>query len=249
MILVYDFMRNGTLSDHLYGSSFTYDPLKWKQRLEICKGDATGLNYLHTEVRHTVIHRDVKTSNILLDDKFIAKVSDFGMSKEDPKDDMLIIGIKGTHGYMDPEYARGHKLTEKSDVYAFGVVLFEVLCTRKAIAPECFKVFVKIAESCIAEVGIDRPSMNDVMERLGFAIELQKAADVEMSKMDPTSECSYPNIVFPVAQDMDFKDSNVCRGVGLLDSDTTGLTYPTIDSSTSMYTFSSTNNNTKSIGN
>ncbi|TYI20097.1 hypothetical protein ES332_A07G211800v1 [Gossypium tomentosum] len=294
MILVYDFMSNGTLSDHLYGTSFAYDPLTWKQRLEICKGAATGLNYLHTEVRHTVIHRDVKTNNILLDDKFTAKVSDFGLSKEDPKDEMLITGIKGTRGYMDPEYARGHKLTEKSDVYAFGVVLFEVLCARKAvntklpeaqmslahwakqciadgtlykvidpyligkIAPECFKVFVEIAESCIADVGTDRPSMNDVMERLGFAIELQKAADAEMSKMEPASECSYPDIVFPVARDMDFDDesevyseldSNVCRGVGLLDSDTTGLTYPSIDSSTSMYTFTSTTNNTKSIGN
>ncbi|KAK5819817.1 hypothetical protein PVK06_024843 [Gossypium arboreum] len=292
MVLVYDFMSNGTLSDHLYGTSFAYDPLTWKKRLDICKGAATGLNYLHTEVRHTVIHRDVKTSNILLDDKFTAKVSDFGLSKEDPKAEVLITGIKGTRGYMDPEYARGHKLTEKSDVYAFGVVLFEVLCVRKAgntklpeaqmslahwakqciadgilykvidpyligkIAPECFKVFVEIAESCIADVGTDRPSMNNVMERLGFAIELQMAADAEMLKMDPASECSYPDIVFPVARDMDFDDeskvdseldSNVCR-VGLLDSDTTGLTYPTIDSSTSMDTFSSTNN-TKSIGN
>ncbi|KAB2022389.1 hypothetical protein ES319_D07G207100v1 [Gossypium barbadense] len=227
MTLVYDFMSNGTLSDHLYGTSFAYDPLTWMQRLEICKGAATGLNYLHTEVRHTVIHRDVKTSNILLDDKFTAKVSDFGLSKEDPKDEMLITGIKGTRGYMDPEYARGHKLTKKSDVYAFGVVLFEVLCARKAvntklpqaqmslahwakqciadgtlykvidpyligkIAPECFKVYVEIAESCIADVGTDRPSMTDVMERLGFAIELQKAADADMSKMDPASECSY----------------------------------------------------------
>ncbi|KAE8690121.1 putative Malectin/receptor-like protein kinase family protein [Hibiscus syriacus] len=285
MILVYDFMRNGTLSDHLYGTSFASDPLTWKQRLEICKGAASGLNYLHTEVKHTIIHRDVKTSNILLDDKFTAKVSDFGLSKTDPKVDTLITGIKGTRGYLDPEYARGHTLTEKSDVYAFGVVLFEVLCARKAldtklagdkmnlahwaknciedgtlyrvidpnligkIAPECFKVFVEIAESCIAEVGINRPTMKDVMEKLGFAIELQEAADVEKSRIDPESECSYPDIVFPVARDMDFDgesfgdtefDTRVYSGVGILDSDAIGLTYPTIDSSTSLYPFSST---------
>ncbi|TYI20098.1 hypothetical protein ES332_A07G211900v1 [Gossypium tomentosum] len=241
MILLYDFMSNGTLSDHLYGTSFAYDPLTWKQRLEICKGTATGLNYLHIEMSYTVIHRDVKTSNILLDDKFTAKVSDFGLSKEYPKDEMLITGIKGTHGHV---YARGHKLTEKSDVYAFGVVLFEVLCARKVvntkllesqmslahwakqciadetlykvidpyligkIAPECFKVFVEIAESCITDVGTDRPSMNGVMERFGITIELQMAADAEMSKMDLASECSYLDIVFPVARDMDFNDES-----------------------------------------
>ncbi|MFQ6620244.1 hypothetical protein Gotur_000389 [Gossypium turneri] len=229
-------MRNGTLSNHLYGTSFAYDPLTWMQRLEICKGAGTRLSYLHIKVRHIVIHRDVKTSNILLDDNINTKVLDFGLSKENPKDKMLIIEIKGTRGYMDPKYARGHKLIEKSDVYAFRVVL----CARKAvidpyligkIAPECFKVFVEIAESCIAEVGTDRPSMNDVMER-------------------------YLDIVFPVARDVDFDDeskvdseldSNVCRA-GLLDSDTTGLSNPTIDPSTSVNTFSSTTN-IKSIGN
>ncbi|KAK8517792.1 hypothetical protein V6N12_016632 [Hibiscus sabdariffa] len=293
MILVYDFMSNGTLSDHLYGTSFSFDPLTWKQRLEICKGAAIGLNYLHTEVKHTIIHRDVKSSNILLDDKFAAKVSDFGLSKTDTKVEMLITGVKGTRGYLDPEYYRGHTLTEKSDVYSFGVVLFEVLCARKAldtrlpeaqmnlacwakkciedgtlyrvidpylignIAPECFKVFVETADSCIAEMGINRPTMNDVMEKLGFAIELQEAADVEKSRTDPGSECSYPDIVFPVARDdfdeeslMDTElDSEVYSGIGILDSDTTGLTYPTINSSTSSYPFSGTTNNTKSTGN
>ncbi|KAH1129359.1 hypothetical protein J1N35_000737 [Gossypium stocksii] len=78
----------------------------------------------------------------------------------------------------------------------------------RKIAPECFKVFVKIAESCIVDLGTDRPSMNDVMKRLGFVIELQKTADVEMSKMYLTSECSYLDIVFSIAWDMDFDDES-----------------------------------------
>ncbi|KAK5819816.1 hypothetical protein PVK06_024842 [Gossypium arboreum] len=243
MILLYDFMSNGTLSDHLYSTSFAYDSLIWKQRLEICNGAVIGLNYLHTEVRHTIIHRDVKTSNILLDDKFTVKVSDFGLSKEDPKDEMLITGIKGTCGYMDPDCK-----------YEIARISNEPGTLGQAM--HCR--WDTVQESCIADVGTDRPSMNGVMERLGFAIELQMAADAEMSKMDPASECSYLDIVFLVARDMDFNDeskvdseldSNVCRGVGLLDSDTNGLTYPTIGSSTSMYTFFSTINNTKSIGN
>ncbi|XWS36829.1 hypothetical protein CRYUN_Cryun20dG0119200 [Craigia yunnanensis] len=291
MILVYDFMSNGTLSDHLCGTS--YDPLTWKQRLEICKGAALGLNYLHTEVKHTVIHRDVKTSNILLDDKFTAKVSDFGLSKTDPKVDVLNTAVKGTWGYLDPEYARGHALTEKSDVYSFGVVLFEVLCARKAmdkklpegqvnlahwarkciadgtlyqvidpyligkIAPECFKVFVEIAENCTVELGVNRPSMNDVMEKLGFAIELQEATDLDKEKINPGGYHSYPDIVFPVARDYDLDyesevdselDLNTYSGIEIIDSNTTGMIYPTIESSTSSDLFSRTTN-TKSIGN
>ncbi|KAL0318616.1 UNVERIFIED_CONTAM: Receptor-like protein kinase FERONIA [Sesamum angustifolium] len=139
MILVYEYMASGTLGDHLYklarksenGSSLT-----WKQRLNICIGAGRGLDYLHTG--HPLIHRDVKASNILLDENFIAKVSDFGLAKHLSRSRLeshISTKVKGTFGYLDPNYLMTGKLTKSSDTYAFGVVLLEVLSGRPALDP------------------------------------------------------------------------------------------------------------------
>ncbi|XP_050375758.1 serine/threonine-protein kinase-like protein CCR4 [Argentina anserina] len=133
-ILVYEYMNNGTLHDHLH--KITVSPLtSWSARIQVALDAARGIEYLHVYAVPPIIHRDIKSSNILLDDKWRAKVSDFGLSLMGPEDDESYLSLRaaGTFGYMDPEYYRLQQLTTKSDVYSFGVVLLELLSGYSAI--------------------------------------------------------------------------------------------------------------------
>ncbi|KAM0010584.1 putative protein kinase RLK-Pelle-CrRLK1L-1 family [Helianthus debilis subsp. tardiflorus] len=202
LILIYEFMPNGTLDGHLnrYKTG-----LSWVQRLKISIGAARGLHYLHTGTgtQHGVIHRDVKSSNILLDENYAAKISDFGLSK---------IGQTNTSGAYVNTHAR--------DVFAFGVVLFELLCGRAAldnslneeecslakwahesieegkvyeiidfniksqISPKSLKVFVQIADRCLSSESKKRPDMAEILVALELSLTLQNRFD---SRVNPAA--------------------------------------------------------------
>ncbi|XP_074309242.1 leucine-rich repeat receptor protein kinase HPCA1-like isoform X4 [Silene latifolia] len=130
-ILVYEFIPNGTLMDALLGTSGIQ--LDWIRRLMITLGAARGLQYLHELADPPIIHRDIKSTNILLDERLIAKVADFGLSKlfgDTEEKGYVTTQVKGTLGYLDPEYYMTNQVTEKSDVYSFGVVMLEMITAR-----------------------------------------------------------------------------------------------------------------------
>ncbi|CAA2986487.1 nodulation receptor kinase-like [Olea europaea subsp. europaea] len=134
-ILVYPFMSNGSLQDRLYGAAAKRKILDWPTRLSIALGAARGLTYLHTFSERCVIHRDVKSSNILLDYSMSAKVADFGFSKYAPQegDSGTSLEVRGTAGYLDPEYYSTQHLSTKSDVFSFGVVLLEIVSGQEPL--------------------------------------------------------------------------------------------------------------------
>lgn len=163
-LLVYEFMAHGTLHEHLHGKS--KKQLDWIRRVTIAVQAARGLEYLHGYACPPVIHRDIKSSNILIDQERNARVADFGLSLLGPADsDSPLSELPaGTLGYLDPEYYRLHYLTTKSDVYSFGVLLLEILSGRKAID-------LQYEEGNVVEWGVPLIKANDISAILDPTLE------------------------------------------------------------------------------
>eukprot|EP00250_Pteridium_aquilinum_P015391 c22556_g1_i1 orf=688-2196(+) len=133
-MLVYEYVDNGNLDQWLHGSLGAKDPISWDARMKIVLGTAKGLAYLHEDLEPKVVHRDIKSSNILLDSSWNAKVSDFGLAKLlDAGMSHVTTRVMGTFGYVAPEYASTGLLTERSDVYSFGVLMMELITGRNPV--------------------------------------------------------------------------------------------------------------------
>ncbi|GKC64220.1 receptor-like cytoplasmic kinase 176 [Tanacetum coccineum] len=191
-LLVYEFMPRGSLENHLFRRSSYFQPLSWNLRIKVALGAAKGLAYLHSP-EAKVIYRDFKSSNILIDSNYNAKLSDFGLAKDGPADGQSHVStrVMGTHGYAAPEYmATGH-LTARSDIYSFGVVLLELLTggsKRKILhimdpriegqyASAVATRAALLAMKCLMKEPKHRPSADELVKALEQIQELQKAAE------------------------------------------------------------------------
>ncbi|XP_068668377.1 probable serine/threonine-protein kinase PBL23 [Aristolochia californica] len=169
-ILVYEYMPLGSLEDHLLDLPPTKKPLDWNTRMKIAGGAAKGLEYLHEKASPPVIYRDFKASNILLDENYNPKLSDFGLAKLGPTGDKTHVStrVMGTYGYCAPEYAMTGQLTTASDVYSFGVVFLEIITGRRAIdnsKPTCEQNLVTWAQPLFKDrkkfTQMADPALND----------------------------------------------------------------------------------------
>ncbi|KAJ7539453.1 hypothetical protein O6H91_11G096400 [Diphasiastrum complanatum] len=216
-MLVYDFMRNGSLADLLYAQQ--KEPLEWELRVRIAQDISRGIEYLHDGAIPPVIHRDIKSANILLDESMTARVADFGLSKE-VSVGYLVSGVKGTYGYVDPEYIATNTYTEKSDVYSFGILLFELITGRNAqqglmdyvhlasmdaegkdgwdalldprLDGKCNQeelgAMASIANRCVRKIPAKRPRIRDVAQSLSRINRRRPASKTNKQDLAPISD-------------------------------------------------------------
>nr|AWI66667.1 lysine motif-containing receptor-like kinase 1-1 protein [Vitis vinifera]WBP50028.1 LysM receptor-like kinase 1-1 [Vitis vinifera] len=165
LFLVYEYIENGNLSQHLRGSG--RDPLQWSSRVQIALDSARGLEYIHEHTVPVYIHRDIKSANILIDKNFHGKVADFGLTKlTEVGSSSLPTRLVGTFGYMPPEYAQYGDVSPKVDVYAFGVVLYELISAKEAVVKENGSVAESKGLVALFEDVLNKPDPREDLRRL-----------------------------------------------------------------------------------
>ncbi|CAN1134371.1 Cold-responsive protein kinase 1 [Linum perenne] len=195
-ILVYEYLENNSLATALLGSKGKHIPMDWPTRAAICLGTATGIAFLHEESEPSIVHRDIKASNILLAANLQPKIGDFGLAKLFP-DNVTHVStrVAGTLGYLAPEYAQLGQLTKKADVYSYGVLLLEIISAWKLqheerllelVDPELADYpehevirFTKVALFCTQLAASQRPTMLQVVEMLSRNVHLNEKALTE----------------------------------------------------------------------
>ncbi|XP_074275874.1 LEAF RUST 10 DISEASE-RESISTANCE LOCUS RECEPTOR-LIKE PROTEIN KINASE-like 1.2 [Silene latifolia] len=165
LLLVYEYISNGTVADHLYGEKSGSEAMTWAIRMKIAIETASALSYLHNS---EIVHRDVKTNNILLTDNFSVKVADFGLSRLFPVDATHVsTAPQGTPGYLDPEYHKCYQVTNKSDVYSFGVVLVELVSSLPAVDIQRQDSEINLSDYAMNR--IQRDALNELVDKnLGY---------------------------------------------------------------------------------
>lgn len=212
-LLVYEFMPKGSMENHLFRRGSYFQPLSWSLRMKVALGAARGLAFLHS-AETKVIYRDFKTSNILLDSHFNAKLSDFGLARDGPTGDKSHVStrVMGTYGYAAPEYLSTGHLTAKSDVYSFGVVLLEILSGKKAIdknRPTREQSLVEWAKPCLTNKRKIFRVLDPRLEgqySLGRALKVANLA-LQCLCMEPKMRPNMDEVVTTLEQLQDSKES------------------------------------------
>lgn len=196
LLLVYDYIPNGTLADHLHGPTRKKGLLNWQTRVDIALQIAIAVEYLHFTVQPAVVHRDITTCNIFVDQNMRVRVGDFGLSRllvyPDPKlsgelsgssSGCVWTGPQGTPGYLDPDYHKCFRLTEKSDVYSFGVVLLELVSGMKAVDQRREKREVALVDMVVAKIqlGLLEEVVDPVVAAEGAVVVESVAAMAELA--------------------------------------------------------------------
>lgn len=185
--LIYEYMANGNLREHLSGSRSNI--LSWGDRLQIAIEAAQGLEYLHYGCSPPIIHRDVKSTNILLNEKFEAKLSDFGISRSFPTEDgtHITTTVAGTPGYLDPEYYASNRLNKESDVYSFGIVLLEIITSRPVFSRMHERSYISEWFSFMLQKGDIYSLVDPRLEGIFNTNSVWKAVEIANACVSPTA--------------------------------------------------------------